>query len=241
MSRLRTALRDAAQRWPFAARVLASAAARLCSERALARLARSRWEAIPDFAEEGLLRSGLMDFERPYAHLPSGSRVAVVGCGGGREMLALRPLGYRLDGVDVSPACVEKARAELGAGAGVYLADAADFIFPGEPYDAFIFSWFTYGYIPGAGRRVRALRNARARLKPGGALFISVNPALREDMALAPASGDVLSRDLIYEHRFTREGLAREAREAGFELAEWSCDKDGTPPACLAVLRLKVL
>ena len=61
-----------------------------------------------------MVHAGLMEHERQFvAALPAGASIGIIGCGGGREMVALSRLGFQVDGVDVSPAAVDFARAQL--------------------------------------------------------------------------------------------------------------------------------
>jgi len=52
--------------------------------------------------------------------------------------------------------------------AALHTASIEKFAPPGR-FDAIIFSWFCYGYIPEMDARVATLHNLKARLKPGDA------------------------------------------------------------------------
>lgn len=57
---------------------------------------------------------------------PAPARVADLGCGTGTLSELLAGEGYAVDGVDVSPAMVEQARAKAGDRCSFVVADAAD-------------------------------------------------------------------------------------------------------------------
>ena len=59
--------------------------------------------------------AGLSRDERQFytRHLHPGDRVLIVGCGAGRDLLALHRLGYRVDGLDHSDAVIDLARTHL--------------------------------------------------------------------------------------------------------------------------------
>jgi len=95
-----------------------------------------------------------------------GSRILDVGCGAGREAVALARLGHRVMAVDVSPELLGAAR-RRAAREGVAVAfvqasiDALEFR-PGA-FDGVLVSAEVYSYIPGRARRVETLRRlARA-------------------------------------------------------------------------------
>jgi SAM-dependent methyltransferase len=193
------------------------------------------------FHSETAILSGLMSWERDFygRFLKPADHVLVVGCGTGRDLIALLKLGYRVDGVDVSAPSIALARrmlererlaAELSTGAIETVGLTAHF-------DAFVFSWFCYGYIPQTASRVAVLGKVKTHLNPEGRILISYVPAERPPRALPidlarftarltrsdwrPELGDVISpggggrRALRYEHQFREGELEEEARAAG--------------------------
>jgi len=193
------------------------------------------------FRSEAAILSGLMSWERGFygRFLKPGDHVLLVGSGTGRDLIALLKLGYRVDGLDVSASAIALARrmldqeclaAEVSTGAIETVPLAASF-------DAFVFSWFCYGYIPQTSSRIGALRKVKAQLNPGGRILISYVPADRPPRSLPirlarlaarltrsdwrPELGDVLGpgagdrRAIRYEHQFQEGELDEEARAAG--------------------------
>jgi SAM-dependent methyltransferase len=184
---------------------------------------------------------GLMRWEREFylRFLKPEERVLVVGSGAGRDLLALLQLGYRAAGVDVSARFTATARAQLqqrGWDAPLYTGAIEATAVPGQ-FDAVIFSWFCYSYIPQSATRIHALRELGDHLDPGGRILVTYVPAegspRRLPIGLArlaarvsrsdwrPEYGDTIhlaDRGRYfqhYEHQFTREALEEEARAAG--------------------------
>jgi SAM-dependent methyltransferase len=201
------------------------------------------WE---DFGRsESMILSGLMPWERTLydRFLKPEDRVLVVGCGTGRDLIALLELGYRVEGLDVAPSTIALARRMLerqGFSADLYVGSIEAVELPGS-FDAFVFSWFCYGYIPQADTRVEVLRKVKARLKPGGRILISYIPAERPPRRLPigltwfvarltrsdwrPELGDVIGaaggdrHAIHYEHQFWVGELEDEAHAAGLTVA----------------------
>ena len=69
------------------------------------------WEQSGALESDGYIASGLMSWERDFylRFLKPAGRVLVIGCGTGRDLLALPELGYRAEGLDVAPQCTATA------------------------------------------------------------------------------------------------------------------------------------
>lgn len=222
-------------------RWMAPVAAGLCDENSLAALAAASWKREEAYRHPSLLEQGLLPFENGWLQrLPPKARVAVIGCGGGRDMLALARRGFSVSGLDVSSDSVDSARIDLAAQnipVSIFCGDATDFVFPNGPFDAVIFSWLTYGYIPGRNRRIQALLNAVRAMTPGGQVILtlkennqeSLGRALRAARLIAAItgnkfrleSGDNLHERFLYEHHFSEKEIAGEADGAGLKLERW--------------------
>jgi SAM-dependent methyltransferase len=136
---------------------------------------RSAWQ---DFSPDDVdIAAGLTPREKDLVgrFLPSGARVLVVGCGSGRELIALAERGYHVTGVDPADSALRTARRiawerELSA-------TLVEGFFEEVPlsglFDGIMFSPYCYGYIPESHRRVVALRKAAEHLTPGGHILIS--------------------------------------------------------------------
>jgi SAM-dependent methyltransferase len=217
------------------------------------------WRRFGLAQSEADVAEGLFGWERRfYARcMAPGERVLVVGCGSGRDLLALLQLGYRADGLEPVAACVELARARLAAAgltAEVQVADVATAALAGA-YDVVLFSWFCYSYLPGRARRLAVLRAVRRHLAPGGRVVVSyvlappgasTLPARLARLAAwlsrsdwRPEPGDVFLRRtdtgcIHYEHRFRPDEIEAEMREAGLVVICHEQDGDGNLAARVA-------
>jgi SAM-dependent methyltransferase len=188
-----------------------------------------------------LILSGLMPWERALYErfLEPDDHILIVGCGTGRDVIALLELGYRVEGLDLSADAVALGRRALerqGLSAELHVGAVESVPLPGR-FDAFVFSWFCYGYIPQAATRIEVLRTLKAHAKPGGRVFVFYNPAERPPRALPiglarfvarltrsdwrPERGDVVGavagtrRAVHFEHQFWEGEIEAEARAAG--------------------------
>ena len=150
--------------------------------------------------------------------MPGREQVSILdlGCGTGLAGLAFRPLASRLDGVDLSPAMIEKARAR-----GIYdHLDVADLesalAAPGPAYDL-ILAADTLVYL---GDLACVFRAAHGRLSPDGFFLFTVEQAA-EGFELGPKRrwrhGETYLRDLARDSGLTVAGLvaATPRHEAG--------------------------
>jgi SAM-dependent methyltransferase len=189
---------------------------------------------------------GLFPVERELfeRYVPSGARVLMVGSGTGRDLIGLAELGYQMTGVEPAPRALER-NAQMLRAHGLSATLVPGFFEDAEvgagPYDAVIFSYFCYSFIPMSARRVRALRKAAALLGPGGRLLVSYiaagrpNPHLprlaRVSAALTGSDwrveeGDAVSMRLegvpcpcfYLQHVFTTREALDEVAAAGLEV-----------------------
>jgi len=209
----------------------------------LERHIRDDWGLFGAQQPEQDISSGLFPWEREFyaPFLQTGDTILVVGCGGGRDLLSLREMGYRADGIDPSPECVAQARARLaarGVDAGLFVGRIETFPLP-RRFDIFVFSWFCYSYIPQRRTRIEVLRRVKDHLRPDGRILITYlrrDPAPRRlPVQLArlasrlsgsdwrPEYGDVVSARhdapvVHYEHRFAADEIEAEAEAAGLSM-----------------------
>ena len=99
-----------------------------------------------------------------------------VGCGPGRDLLALRALGHVAVGLDGAPRFVAMARAHSGC--EVWQQDFLRLDLPGERFDG-VFANAALFHVP-TQELPRVLRQLYATLKPRGVLFTS-NPRGNND------------------------------------------------------------
>jgi SAM-dependent methyltransferase len=200
-----------------------------------------RWEAYA--TADGSVAAGLEEWEdRVYREMlrPS-DRVLLVGCGRGRDLIALLRLGFEVIGLEQSPMLAGEAREHLrrlGLTA-VVIAETVESYVTDTTYDAVVFSLYMYSYIIGTAPRVVVLTRARERLSPQGRIIISyatIQPQSSVWIFLArlcsvcsgsdwwPHSGDRLYSPLSQpdvlnlEHQFSPDEIARECRAAGLRV-----------------------
>ncbi|HEX6589712.1 MAG TPA: class I SAM-dependent methyltransferase [Longimicrobiales bacterium] len=109
--------------------------------------------------------------------LPAGARILDVPCGWGRHTRLLSEAGFEVTGADLSPDLLRRARAAEratpGAASPLYVAaDLRDLPFPDAAYDAVVNVYTSLGLFLDDDEDVRALREARRLLAPGGAFLL---------------------------------------------------------------------
>lgn len=171
---------------------------------------------------------GLQEWEAEVVqrYFPLSGRILDVGCGPGREAIALAQRGYDVVGADISEAVLERARAnaaEAGVAVEWVLVDGLNL--PPGPFDAITMWAQVLGNVERREDQVALLRNCREALKPGGIISASghYEPFCRgtwggqtDDDWFYP-TGSWTPGALKY-HMFTSETLEAILREAGFEI-----------------------
>jgi len=123
---------------------------------------------------------GLAPFEAALVRraFGPGDRVLDVGCGGGREAVALVRAGLRVVAVDLSPsmarAAADHAQAQ-GSALAAAAADAAALPFRDGRFDGVAMFGQVIAHVPTRAGRVAALRSAWRALRPGGALALTTH------------------------------------------------------------------
>ena len=168
-------------------------------------------------------------------------RILLVGCGTGRDLIALHLLGYDVTGLEPVPEVVALAQQHLARrGVSVPLQTGLIETAPlNGRYDAIVFSNGCYSLLQGSGLRVATLRRVAEHLAPAGRLIVSYHPAkaqsrlggwlIRTTSWLSsgdwtPEPGDTFARDLFrpglirYHHAFRPEEFARECEAAGLSV-----------------------
>jgi SAM-dependent methyltransferase len=223
---------------------------------------RALWDGFNDAPED--VAAGLSPVETDLfgRWLPPASRILVVGAGSGRDLIALGAQGHRLTGVEPSPSAVALNRrflSERRLEAALIEGFFEDVDLTG-PFDAVVFSYFCYSYIPVAARRVQVLRKAAALLAPAGRVFVSYTAAgrphallprlgnltaalTRSDWRLEPGDSVSLRFErpapplFFFEHAFVADEAIAEVAAAGLEILHHRTGSDYPWIVCGAPIR----
>lgn len=204
---------------------------------ALHRMDEQFYNSSSIYAEEEFNRSGFFDWEAAMvSHYFQGCRRILVGAAGaGREMLELHLRGIEADGFECHPDLREIGNRHLAA-EGIHKS-----IMPAprdgiptleETYDGLIVGWSAYTLIQGRARRIAFLQSLLPSLTPNSPILLSFHVRSGSDtrfriiIRLGNLIRMLLHRERLelgddleknYVHRFTKDELAEELAEAGFE------------------------
>jgi SAM-dependent methyltransferase len=237
---LTAATRWRARGWPWSsvANVIAAGAAGALSPGELRQGVADAWE-LWDPADVGNFE--LMAWERFLIERiarPNG-RLLIVGSGLGRDLVAYARLGYSVTGIEPAPVAARissETLREQGLAGTVLNGFAEDVAIDGT-FDTVIFSYFSYAYIPCAGRRIALLRKLHPHAGRAGAIVITYNPRRRFSLTpltkvtawlsgseWRPESGDTVyltgrvAAPFAVERLFTDADIVAEAAAAGYRV-----------------------
>lgn len=147
------------------------------------------------------------------------ARLLVVGCGVGREAIALAARGFRVTGIDAVPDLIAAARRQAAAQSldvAFEVKAAHDLDFPTGSFDAVVCSGGVYEQTPTRRRRIQLLRGLDRLLSPAGVLvlFTGWSPDIGPRLALVDGLRRFL-RALLGE-RFPTEPGDRLIRHLSF-------------------------
>jgi hypothetical protein len=191
-----------------------------------------------DYSNTAYNQSGLVAWEQNAirTHFPGRGSLAVMGAGGGREVLALRRMSFDVDGWECQPRFVETANRLLvseGFEPTVTYVPRDTVPTDANRYDGLIIGWGTYTLIEGRRRRIAVLRALREKVEPGSPLLVSFYPRRAGDRRypIAATVGNTVRRvrggdrveigdylDPNYVHLFHEQEIAAELAEGGFVL-----------------------
>ncbi|OLT28332.1 hypothetical protein BJF83_15750 [Nocardiopsis sp. CNR-923] len=108
-----------------------------------------------------------------------GERLVDLGCGTGNSSVELQKCGYRVTGVDLSPAMVSAAEGkEEMQEIDFFVGGLADLPLPSAKFDAAISAGEVFHYISGDEELDAAFAEAARVLAPNGLLIVEVNTEL---------------------------------------------------------------
>ncbi len=173
-------------------------------------------------------------------HIKKPGKFLVLGCGGGRESIALARLGFEVTGVDFVQEminCAQQNASQANLSLSFEAADITKLRFPDASFDYASLLYGIYGTIASRNLRITFLKQIKLILKPGGFFifnfFIKNNPnssyrskALKAlgfitlgNMNYQP--GDELSDTDEFIHFFRdEEELRQEIKDSGLGLEE---------------------
>jgi len=187
-------------------------------------------------------RRGLWDWEHRILtdYFAGCRRLLLIGAGGGREVLALQRLGYRVDGFESHPDLVlaanELLRAE-GQDATVQLAPRDRSPNTGTTYDGIILGWGAYTLVQGRRSRIALLQQLRSQTRARCPILLSFYYRLGTPWVYAIAAfvantlRRVLGRESAevgdwlvpnYVHYFAQHEIVAELAEGGFDTIHYS-------------------
>jgi SAM-dependent methyltransferase len=205
-----------------------------------------------------IVAEGLAPHEKIYIdrHFRPGARLLDIGCGGGRDSMALRRCGFAVVGVDLVHGLVATAAdgaRESGIDLPYAVMNAVALGFADGRFDGVLMLAQVLACIPYRENRLRALREAHRVLRPGGRLvltshcrnchwkyrltFAVMDPLRRAGRAVglplleagdrfATVIGSAKSRGRHYLRMYSREEVARDLSAAGFRLIECHSRRD---------------
>jgi SAM-dependent methyltransferase len=202
----------------------------------------SVWDAF--YRDYPSHQSQLLPWENEFVDrfVPPGVAVLLIGCGSGRDLLPLAERGCQMTGIDPSREGLTIAERLLHARglSATLIRGFFENLTVTQTFDVAIFSYYCYGEMPMATRRIAALTKAAALLKPGGHVVVShaagisrprsilvrlgqvAGTLARSDWRLEP--GDFVSdsrqrsQSFSFTHVFEAGELEREAATANLRI-----------------------
>ena len=125
------------------------------------------------------VKDGLEEWEEYFIkkYMNNKGKVLNIGCGAGREAIALTKLGFEVTGIDISENMIKTAKEESESYDLNINFDVCSVIdidkYESSKFDYIIFTRALYSYIPGHNLRIEVLKKAKGLLKDNGFLTIS--------------------------------------------------------------------
>ncbi|MBN1527390.1 MAG: class I SAM-dependent methyltransferase [Candidatus Omnitrophica bacterium] len=207
------------------------------------------------FGDWKFIKRGLMPWEDKVLkdYFISNGSMLVLGCGGGRESIALAKMGFNVTGVDSSEPMINAAKETAvreGVQADFRIGDMLNMPVRGDIFDYCIVSCYMYSAIPARRMRVKMLSDIRKVLKDGGLAVVHFfySPAranerlagfrrgvariLKGNIGYSP--GDEFLPSFHFMRHFpTTDEVAAEAAEAGLRVKEMGDDSESSRYAVL--------
>jgi ubiquinone/menaquinone biosynthesis C-methylase UbiE/signal peptidase I len=124
-----------------------------------------------------IISEGLEEWEKSIVRfMKPEANILDVGCGAGREAIALTKMGFKVTGIDISPNMIAQAAENAqkeGLDIDFIARNVSDIVYPVKSFDYVLFSRAVYSHIPTKKLRVETLKKIRGILKSDGMLFFS--------------------------------------------------------------------
>ncbi len=174
-------------------------------------------KAIQDFtALDENIEAGLTLIEEVLLRrhpLPSGP-VLVIGCGPGRECVALAKLGHTVVGIDREPRMLDLARSlseRHGVSVEYRVGEAVGFDLDDARFGSVLILSGLYNMILPASARIRMLEDSRRHLLPGGAIYLTFLSDYLQPGTLPPISKKTVLKAVNPDHEIGDLYLYNEA------------------------------
>jgi 2-polyprenyl-3-methyl-5-hydroxy-6-metoxy-1,4-benzoquinol methylase len=197
---------------------------------------------LSPYGDRAWIEKGLNPSERDVLekHAGRSGSFLVLGCGGGREAIALAKMGFDVTGIDASEKLILKAKAHIAREAVKVAVSRDDFLemtFPKGGFDHCLITCFMYSAVPSRAMRVALLAKINDALTDRGVAIIHFATThgdrserlfkLRKAVArifrgnVAYQTGDSFDPPSHFSHRFPDEReVIDEALEAGLSVKE---------------------
>lgn len=192
------------------------------ARKADARFWDEQWSRLASESYYEAARHGELGWLTPWVqhYMPRDGRILEAGCGLGQHVLALRHLGYDVEGIDWAAEAVQTARRHV-PGLPVRTGDAMHVDAPDGAYAGYI----SIGVVEHvASGPVPFLVEALRVLRPGGIAIIAVPQfnALRRMRSRLGAYREPTQDLEFYQYAFLPEEFIQILRRCGFEILERS-------------------
>lgn len=129
-------------------------------------------------AHSDLVKTGLLESERRLIekYFQPKDKILNIGCGAGREAIALLRQGFEVTGIDLQPAMIEKSKENIqkeGLSGEFFVMDATKLDFSENAFFHVLMVGSIISHIPRRAKRIAALKEVQRVLKKNGYVIIS--------------------------------------------------------------------
>jgi hypothetical protein len=185
--------------------------------------------------------SGLFPWENNMIlnHFPGTGEILLIAAGGGRELIALTKMGFKVDAYECNEDLIQSGNELLKQNDSndsiSYLARnrLPELV---KKYNGIIIGWGAFGLIRGSKKRKEFLKGLKSFLNAGAPIMLSfltrkeISRQSRTIVAVANFFRTITFREKIedgdylaynYVHMFTKEEISKEIHSAGFQVVAY--------------------